>query len=116
MKATQDRHKSYADKRRRPIEFNVGDSVMLKVSQSKVVTRFCKRGKLNPRFIRPFKIIARVRAVTYRLELPEEFSGIYSTFYVSHLRICLADETAHVSFDDIEVDEKLNYVEAPVPF
>ncbi|KAK1406142.1 hypothetical protein QVD17_41429 [Tagetes erecta] len=114
LKAAQDRQKSYADKRRRPIEFQVGDFVMLKVSPWKGVIRFRKRGKLSPRFIGPFKIIARVGKVAYRLELPEELNGIHNTFHVSYLRKCLADETACVPLNDIEVDDKLNYVEKPV--
>ncbi|XP_022007523.1 uncharacterized protein LOC110906739 [Helianthus annuus] len=114
LKAAQDRQKSYADKRRRPIEFQVGDKVMLKVSPWKGIIRFRKRGKLSPRFIGPFKIIERVGKVAYRLELPEELSGIHSTFHVSHLRKCLADETAHVHYDNIEVDNRLNYAVKPI--
>ncbi|KAK1413191.1 hypothetical protein QVD17_34962 [Tagetes erecta] len=114
LKVAQDRQKSYADKRRRPIEFQEGDYVMLKVSPWKGVIRFRKRGKLSPRFIGPFKIIARVGQVAYRLELPEELNGIHNTFHVSYLRKCLADETSCVPLNDIEVDEKLNYVEKPV--
>ncbi|KAD7477674.1 hypothetical protein E3N88_00810 [Mikania micrantha] len=114
LKAAQDRQKSYADKRRRPIEFQVGDYVLLKVSPWKGVIRFRKRGKLSPRFIGPFRIIARVGEVAYRLELPDELSGIHNTFHVSHLRKCLADESAYVPLEDVEVVDKLNYVEKPV--
>ncbi|KAD4585520.1 hypothetical protein E3N88_23121 [Mikania micrantha] len=114
LKAAQDRQKSYADKRRRPIEFNVGDRVLLKVSPWKGLIRFKKRGKLSPRYIGPFKILARIGKVAYRLELPDELSSIHPTFHVSHLRKCLADETSHVLYDKIEVDDKLNYVEEPV--
>ncbi|KAD3068433.1 hypothetical protein E3N88_36313 [Mikania micrantha] len=114
LKAAQDRQKSYADKRRRPIEFNVGDRVLLKVSPWKGLIRFRKRGKLSPRYIGPFKILARIDKVAYRLELPDELSSIHPTFHVSHLRKCLADETSHVLYDKIEVDDKLNYVEEPV--
>ncbi|KAI3805573.1 hypothetical protein L1987_28084 [Smallanthus sonchifolius] len=114
LKAAQDRQKSYADKRQRPIEFQVGDYVLLKLSPWKGIIRFRKRGKLSPRFIGPFKILSRVGKVAYRLELPEELSGIHSTLHVSHLRKCLADETSHVPLNDIEVDERLNYVEKPV--
>ena len=114
LKAAQDRQKSYADKRRRPLEFKVGDSVLLKVSPWKGVLRFRKRGKLSPRFIGPFKIIARVGKVAYRLELPDELSGIHPTFHVSHLRKCLADEDSYVPLNEIEVDNKLNYIEEPV--
>ncbi|KAK9050372.1 hypothetical protein SSX86_000897 [Deinandra increscens subsp. villosa] len=114
LKAAQDRQKSYADKRRRPIEFQEGDYVMLKVSPWKGVIRFRKRGKLSPRFIGPFKILARVGKVAYQLELPEELSGIHNTFHVSYLRKCLADESAYVPLDDLVIDDKLNYVERPI--
>ncbi|KAI3797555.1 hypothetical protein L1987_32813 [Smallanthus sonchifolius] len=114
LKAAQDRKKFYVDKRRRPIEFQVEDYVLLKVSPCKGIIRFRKRGKLSPRFIRPFKILAQVGKVAYRLELPEELSGIHSTFHVSHLRKCLVDEISHVPLNDIELDERLYYVEKPV--
>ncbi|KAI3825237.1 hypothetical protein L1987_06718 [Smallanthus sonchifolius] len=114
MKAAQDRQKSYADKRRRPIEFDVGDRFMLKVSPWKGIIRFGKRGKLSLRFVGPFRIMARVGEVAYRLELPDELSGIHPTFHVSHLRKCLADESAHVPLTNIEVDNNLNYIEEPV--
>ncbi|KAI3814200.1 hypothetical protein L1987_18948 [Smallanthus sonchifolius] len=114
MKAAQDRQKSYEDKRRRPIEFDVGDRVMLKVSPRKGIIRFRKKGKLSPRFVGPLRIMARVGEVAYRLELPDELNGIHPTFHVSHLRKCLADESAHVPLTHIEVDNSLNYIEQPV--
>ncbi|KAK9048737.1 hypothetical protein SSX86_002848 [Deinandra increscens subsp. villosa] len=114
LKAAQDRQKSYADKRRRPIVFHVGDLVMLKVSPWKGIIRFRKRGKLSPRFIGPFKVMARVGKVAYQLQLPDELSAIHNTFHVSHLRKCLADESAYVPLEDIVVDDKLNYVERPI--
>ncbi|KAI3824164.1 hypothetical protein L1987_05613 [Smallanthus sonchifolius] len=114
LKAAQDRQKSYADKRRRPIEFQVGDFMLLKVSPWKGVIRFRKRGKLSPRFIGPFKVVDRVGKVAYRVELPGELSKLHNTFHVSHLRKCLADESTFVPIDDIKVDEKLNYVEEPI--
>ncbi|XP_021984943.1 uncharacterized protein LOC110880801 [Helianthus annuus] len=114
LKAAQDRQKSYADKRRRPIEFQVGNKVMPKVSPWKGVIRFRKKGKLSPRFIGPFTVIERVGKVAYRLDLAEELSRIHSTFHVSHLRKCLADETTYIHYDDIEVDDRLNYVVKPV--
>ncbi|XP_071718985.1 uncharacterized protein [Rutidosis leptorrhynchoides] len=92
LKAAQDLKKSYTDKRRRPIEFNKGDMVMLKVSSWKGVIRFRKRGNLAPWFIRPFKVLARVGEVAYRLELLEELAGIHNTFHVSYLRKCVADD------------------------
>nr|GEW56664.1 hypothetical protein [Tanacetum cinerariifolium] len=114
LKMTQDRKKSYADKRRRPIEFQVGDRVMLKVSPRKCVIRFRKRGKLGPRYIGMFKIIDRVGKVAYRLELPEELNSIHNNFHVLQLRKYLVDEAEYVPLADIVVDEKLGYVEEPV--
>ncbi|GKC57820.1 hypothetical protein Tco_1085418, partial [Tanacetum coccineum] len=110
----QDRWKSYVDNRRRPIEFNVGDSVMLKVSSWKGVFRFKKKGKLSPRFIGPLKILKRVGEVAYVLELPEEMRGIHNTFHVSYLRKCLADELSVITLDDIEIDPELIYREEPM--
>ncbi|KAJ9552428.1 hypothetical protein OSB04_016473 [Centaurea solstitialis] len=80
LKAAQDRQKSYADKKRRPIDFQVGDRVMLKVSPWKGIIRFGKRGKLSPRFLGPFTILEKVGLQTYRLELPPEMDGIHPTF------------------------------------
>ncbi|GKC67730.1 hypothetical protein Tco_1100328, partial [Tanacetum coccineum] len=90
--AARDRQKSYADVRWKPIEFQVGDKIMLKVSPWKEVIRFGKRGKLNPRYIGPFKIIAKVETVAYRLELPEQLSRVHSTFHISNLKKCMSDE------------------------
>ncbi|GJW30824.1 hypothetical protein Tco_0047699 [Tanacetum coccineum] len=81
------------DVRRKPLEFQVGDKVMLKVSPWKGVIRFGKWGKLNPRYIRPFKILAKVKIGAYRLELPEQLSRVHSTFHVSNLKKCLSNET-----------------------
>ncbi|GJX90958.1 putative reverse transcriptase domain-containing protein [Tanacetum coccineum] len=92
MQAARDRQKSYADLKRKPMEFEVGDKVMLKVSPWKGVVRFGKRGKLNPRFVGPFKVIKRVGDVAYKLELPEELSRVHNTFHVSNLKKCHADE------------------------
>ncbi|XP_076899531.1 uncharacterized protein LOC143553415 [Bidens hawaiensis] len=114
MKAAQDRKKSFADKRRRPLMFEAVDRVMLKVSPWKGIIRFRKQGKLSPIFIGPFRILSRVGEVAYRLDLPDELAGIRPTFHVSHLKKCLADEDAHVPLRNIELDSKLNYVEEPI--
>ncbi|GJU24463.1 hypothetical protein Tco_1163084 [Tanacetum coccineum] len=82
MQAAQDRQKSYADRKRKPMKFEVGDRVMLKVSPWKGVVRFGKRGKLNPRYVRPFKVLAKVGKVAYRLELPQELSRVHHTFHL----------------------------------
>ncbi|GJY09678.1 hypothetical protein Tco_0377863 [Tanacetum coccineum] len=85
LQASQDRQKSYADKRRKPLEFQVGDKVMLKVG-----------------------------TVAYRLELPEKLSRVHSTFHVSNLKKCLSDEPLAIPLDEIHIDEKLNFIEEPV--
>ncbi|GJW03914.1 putative reverse transcriptase domain-containing protein [Tanacetum coccineum] len=114
LKATRDRQKSYADKRRKPLEFSVGDYVLLKVSPWKGVVLFRKKGKLAPRFVGPFEITDRISPVAYRLRLPEELNGVHDTFHVSNLKKCLTDPTLQVPLDEIQVDSKLNFVEEPV--
>nr|GEY18136.1 putative reverse transcriptase domain-containing protein [Tanacetum cinerariifolium] len=84
MRAAHDRQKSYANLKRKPMEFQVGDKVMLKVSPWKGVVRFGKRWKLNPRYVGPFKVLERVRDVAYKLNLPEELSRVHNTFHVSN--------------------------------
>ncbi|GJU29178.1 putative reverse transcriptase domain-containing protein [Tanacetum coccineum] len=86
----RDRQKSYADKRRKPLEFSVGE------------------------FVGPFEITERIGPVAYRLDLPEELNGVHDTFHVSNLKKCLADPTLQVPLDEIQVDAKLNFVEEPV--
>ncbi|GJX93871.1 putative reverse transcriptase domain-containing protein [Tanacetum coccineum] len=114
LQAVRDRQRSYANVRRKPLEFQVGDRVMLKVSPRKGVIRFGKRGKLNPRYIRPFKILERIGPVAYKLELPEELSNVYSTFHVSNLKKCLSDESLVIPMKELRLDDKLNFVEEPV--
>ncbi|GJV26550.1 putative reverse transcriptase domain-containing protein [Tanacetum coccineum] len=106
--------KSYADRRTKPLEFEVGDMVLLKVSPRKDVVRFGKRGKLSPRYIGPFKILARFGPVAYTLELPKELKGIHSTFHVSNLKKCLAEGDIVVPMDEIQLDDKLHMIEEPV--
>ncbi|GJX84460.1 hypothetical protein Tco_0335234 [Tanacetum coccineum] len=114
LKAARDCQKSYADKRRKPLEFSVGDYVLLKVSPWKGVVRFGKKEKLAPRFVRPFEIIEKVGFVAYRLDLPKELNGVHDTFHVSNLKKFLADPTLQVTLDEIRVDDKLNFLEEPV--
>ncbi|GJR82007.1 putative reverse transcriptase domain-containing protein [Tanacetum coccineum] len=97
---------------RKPMEFQVGDRVMLKVSPWKGV--FGKRGKLNPRYVRPFKVLEKVGAVAYKLELPQELSRVHNTFHVSNLKKCYADEPLAVPLDGLHIDDKLYFVEEPV--
>nr|GEX57081.1 putative reverse transcriptase domain, ribonuclease H-like domain, aspartic peptidase domain protein [Tanacetum cinerariifolium] len=114
LQAARDRQKSYADVRRKPLEFQVGDKVMLKLSPWKGVVRFGKRGKLNPRYIGPFKVLAKVGTVAYRLELPQQLSKVHSTFHVSNLKKCLSDEPLAIPLDELHIDDKLRFVEEPV--
>nr|GEX72363.1 putative reverse transcriptase domain-containing protein [Tanacetum cinerariifolium] len=108
------RQKSYAEVRRKPLEFQVGDRVMLKVSPWKGVVRFGKRGKLNPRYIGPFKVLAKVGTIAYGLELPQQLSRVHNTFCVSNLKKCLSDEPLAIPLDEIHIDEKLCFVEEPM--
>ncbi|GJX78644.1 putative reverse transcriptase domain-containing protein [Tanacetum coccineum] len=114
MQPARDRQKSYADLKRKPIEFQVGDKVMLKVLAWKGVVRFGKRGKLNPKYVGPFKVLEKVRAVAYKLELPQELSRVHNTFHVSNLKKCFADEPLAVPLDGLHINDKLYFVEEPV--
>nr|GFA51509.1 putative reverse transcriptase domain-containing protein [Tanacetum cinerariifolium] len=112
----EDRQKSYADQKRKPMEFEVMDRVMLKVSPWKGVVRFIKWGKLNLRYIGPFKVLAKIGFVAYRLELPQELSRVHHTFHVSNLKKCYADEPLAMSLEGVHIDETLLFVEEPVEF
>ena len=90
MAAARDCQKSYADKRRKPLEFQFDGRVLLKVSPWKGVIRFGKRGKLNPRYVRPFEITQRIGPVAYRLNLPKKLKGIHNVFHISNLKKCLS--------------------------
>nr|GEW86483.1 putative reverse transcriptase domain-containing protein [Tanacetum cinerariifolium] len=107
IQAAYDRQKSYADLKRKPMEFEVGDRVMLKDSPWKGVVRFGKRGKLNPRYVRPFKVLTKVEKVAYRLELPQELRKVHHTFHVSKLKKCYADEPLVMPLEGIHVDDRL---------
>ncbi|GJV31180.1 putative reverse transcriptase domain-containing protein [Tanacetum coccineum] len=114
LKTARSRQKSYADKRRKPLEFKVGDRVLLKVSPWKGVVRFGKKGKLAPRYVGPFEIVECVGPVAYRLKLPQELSCVHDTFHVSNLKKCLAEPDVQVPLDEIEIDENLRFVEEPI--
>ncbi|GJU06014.1 hypothetical protein Tco_1122444 [Tanacetum coccineum] len=86
MQVARDQQKSYAGLKRKPMEFQVGDRVILKVSPWKRVVCFGKRGKLNPRYVGPFKVLEKVGSVAYKLEIPQELSRVHNTFHVSNLK------------------------------
>ena len=100
----QSRQKSYIDVRRRPLAFEVGDHVFLKVMPKRGVVRFDKRGKLSPRFIGPFEILERIGIVAYQLTLPPSMSGVHEVFHVSMIRKYTPDPAHVVDWGQIEVD------------
>ena len=110
----QSRHKSYADRQRRPLQFQEGDYVFLKVSPKKGVFRFGKKGKLAPRYIGPFEVIKVVGKAAYQLQLPAQWSEVHDVFHVSMLRKCLSDALSVINMEDIEVQDGVRYEEQPV--
>ncbi|GJS96389.1 putative reverse transcriptase domain-containing protein [Tanacetum coccineum] len=114
LKAARDRQKSYADKQHKPLEFSVGDQVLLKVSPWKGVVRFGKKGKLAPRYVGPFEITKRIDPVAYHLRLPQELSNVHDTFHVSNLKKCLIDANVQVPLDNIKADKTLRFIEEPI--
>ncbi|GKA57591.1 putative reverse transcriptase domain-containing protein [Tanacetum coccineum] len=114
LKAARDRQKIYADNRQKPLEFSVGDKVLLKVSPWKGVVRFGKRSKLSPRYVGPFEIFKRVGPVAYRLRLSQELVRIHDTFYVSNLKKYLTDVNFHSLLEEIKIDKGLRFVKEPI--
>ena len=109
----QSRQKSYADQRRRPLEFSVGEHVFLRVSPMKGILRFGKKGKLSPRFIGPFEILEKIGQVAYRLALPPNLSGVHPVFHVSMLRKYVHDPSHIIQHQTVQLDENLSYTEQP---
>nr|GEU56370.1 putative reverse transcriptase domain-containing protein [Tanacetum cinerariifolium] len=114
FQAARDRQKSYANLKHKPMEFQVGDRVMLKVSPWKGVVCFGKRGKLKPKYVGPFKVLEKVRSVAYKLELPQELSRVHHMFHVSNLKKCYFDEPLAVLLDGLHIDDKLCFMEEPI--
>nr|GEV79842.1 putative reverse transcriptase domain-containing protein [Tanacetum cinerariifolium] len=114
IQATRDRQKSYADIRCKPMVFQVGDKVMLNVSPWKGVVNFGKRGKLNPRYAGPFKVVERVGTVAYKIELLQQLSRVHNTFHMLNLKKCLSDKSLVIPLEELRVDDKLHFVEEPV--
>ncbi|XP_022003126.1 uncharacterized protein LOC110900545 [Helianthus annuus] len=114
LKVVANQQKSYADNRRKSLQFQVGDRVLLKVSPWKGVIRFGKGRKLSPRYIGPFEILSRVGPIAYRLELPQELDGVHDVFQVSNLKKCLSDETLIIPPNEVQIDNKLRFIEERV--
>nr|GFC11519.1 putative reverse transcriptase domain-containing protein [Tanacetum cinerariifolium] len=96
------------------MDFQVGDKVMLKVSPWKRVVRFGKRGKLNPRYVGPFRVLEKAGTVAYKLELPRELSRVHHTFHVSNLKKCYSDDPLTVPLDGLRIDDQFHFVKEPV--
>nr|GEU80624.1 putative reverse transcriptase domain-containing protein [Tanacetum cinerariifolium] len=114
IQTARDRQKSYANLKRKPMEFQVGDKVMLKVLPWKGVVHFGKQGKLNPRYVRPFKVLKKVGPIAYQLKLPQELSRVHNTFHVSNLKKCYSNDPLVISLEGLQVDDKLHFVKEPI--
>jgi hypothetical protein len=112
--AAQSRQKSYTDKRRRPLEFKVGDHVYLRVSSMKSVHRFGIKGKLAPRYMGPYPVIDKYGPTSYQVELPVKLSGDHNVFHVSQLKRCLKPSTYVVVKDTIPMEPDLTYKAYPI--
>ncbi|XP_069144094.1 uncharacterized protein [Solanum lycopersicum] len=114
LKAAQSRQKSYANVRRRELEFQVDDWFFLKVSPMKGVMRFDKKGKLSPRYVGPYKIMKRVGKVVYKLELSVELATVHPVFHISPLKKCVGDPASVVPLETMVVKDSLSYKDIPV--
>ncbi|XP_057249311.1 uncharacterized protein LOC130590778 [Beta vulgaris subsp. vulgaris] len=114
MKAAQDRQKSYADKKRQDLEFEIGEKALLKVSPTKGVMRFGRKGKLSPRYIGPYEVLERIGEVAYRLALPTELANVHNIFHVSQLRRYVHDPNHILQPETVELDQNLTFENRPI--
>jgi hypothetical protein len=114
IKVTKSRQESYANKRRRPLQFQIGDHVYLKVSPMKGLKRFGVKGKLSPRYIGPFPILGRCGTVAYKLELPPLLAGVHDIFHLSQLKKCLKAPVDVVLPEVAPLESNLTYLEHPI--
>lgn len=114
LKTAQSRQKNYADIRRQPLEFVVGDRVFLKVSSKREVVRFWKNAKLGPRYVGPFEILERIDAVAYCLALSSRLSRVHDVFHVSMLRKYEPDPSHVIYWSELELGEDVTFAERPV--
>jgi hypothetical protein len=113
LRTAHSRQKSYADTRRRLLEFKEGDYVYLKVSPLRGMRRFKVKGKSFPRFIGPFRVFRRVGEMAYQLELPDNLSDVHDVFHVSQLKKCLRVHEEQLPMEDLSVQDDLTYAEYP---
>jgi len=114
LRASQDRQKSWTDSNRRPLEFQVGEHVFLRISLTKRVIRFGAREKLSSRYIGPFEILERMGEVAYKLALPPSLEGVHNVFHVSQLRRYIRDESYVLDYLKLELQPDLSYTEQPM--
>jgi len=114
MRATQSRQKSYTDKRRRPLEFEAGDHVFLRVTPMAGIGRAIKSRKLTPRFVEPYQILRRIGAAAYEIAMPLHLANLHNVFHVSQLRKYIADPSHVLGSDDIQIREDLTVNTRPM--
>jgi hypothetical protein len=114
LKVAQLRRKSYADKRRRDLSFEIGDFVYLKVSPMRGTRRFKVKRKLAPRYVGPFKIICRKGVVAHQLELPPQLSDVHDVFHVSHLKKCVRVPEEQLPMEKLDLGGDMTYNERPI--
>jgi hypothetical protein len=114
LKTAQSRQRSYADRRRKPLQFQVGDFVYLRVSPTKGVQRFGIKGKLAPRYVRPFEILKVCGPVAYKIHLPSQMAATHDVFHISQLKKCIKVPTEIVETHAIEIEPDLSYTEQPI--
>ena len=114
IEATKNRQKNYVDIRRRPLEFEVEDSIFIKVAPMKGIMRFGRKGKLSPQYVGPYVIIKRIRKVAYELDLPQEMSAIHNVFHVFMLKKYVPDPSHVFQLQTIKIREDLSYEEKSI--
>ena len=114
LETAYSQEKSYADQRRKDLEFEEGDKVYLKILPMKGVVRFCKKGKLSPRYLGPYRIFQRVGKVAYELKIPSELALVNLVFHVSMLKKCIGDPKSILPIEDLGMKDNISYEEVPV--
>ncbi|XP_043705385.1 uncharacterized protein LOC122655239 [Telopea speciosissima] len=113
IKIAQSRQKSYTDVRRKDMEFQMGENVFLRVSPTKGIMRFSKKGKLNPRYIGHYEILKRIGAVAYRLALPPSLEGVHNVFHISKLKKYVPNPTHILTVEPVQLETDMSYEEQP---